>query len=122
MKIKIFANELEVEAELEETGSAKAIYEALPVDGAANRRGDEIYFVVPLRLDLERDATNVVENGDLAYWPEGCCFCIFFGKTPESTETDIRAASKVNIFGKIVGDPTVFKSVKNGDLVVVEKA
>ena len=122
MKIKIFVNDLEVEAELKNTASAKAVYEILHIDGAANRWGDEIYFVIPLKLDLEKDATDVVEKGDLAYWPEGCCFCIFFGKTPESTETEIKAASKVNIIGKIIGDPTVFKAVNNGDLVIVEKA
>ena len=121
MKIKIFVNDLEVEAELKNTASAKAVYEILHIDGAANRWGDEIYFVIPLKLDLEKDATDVVEKGDLAYWPEGCCFCIFFGKTPESTETEIKAASKVNIIGKIIGDPTVFKTVNNGDLVIVEK-
>ena len=121
MKIKIFVNDLEVEAELKNTASAKAVYEILHIDGAANRWGDEIYFVIPLKLDLEKDATDVVEKGDLAYWPEGCCFCIFFGKTPESTETEIKAASKVNIIGKIIGDPTVFKTVNNGDLLIVEK-
>ena len=121
-KIKIFCNDIETETELENTPTAKAIYKMLPIDGAANRWGDEVYFVIPLRLELEKDATEVVEKGDIAYWPEGCCFCIFFGKTPDSTETDIRAASKVNIFGKIRGDSTVFSNVKNGDLVIVEKA
>ena len=122
MKIKIFVNNLEVEAELKNTASAKAIYEILHIDGAANRWGDEIYFVIPLKLDLEKGATDVVEKGDLAYWPEGCCFCIFFGKTPASTETEIKAASKVNIIGKIIGDPAVFKTVNNSDLVIIEKA
>ena len=121
-KIKIFCSDIEAEAELENTKTAREIYNLLPLDGAANRWGDEIYFVIPLRLDLEKDATEVVEKGDIAYWPEGCCFCIFFGKTPASTETEIKAASKVNILGKIRGDSTVFRKVKNGDLVIVEKA
>jgi|SRR3989344_8751743 len=121
MKIKIFANDIEAVADLEDTITAKAIYNSLPVDGAANRWGDEIYFVIPRRIDLEKDATEVVEAGDVAYWPEGCCFCIFFGKTPNSTESEIRAASKVNIFGKLKSDPKIFKSVKNGDLIVIEK-
>ena len=122
MKIKIFVNELEAIAELENTSTAKAIYKSLPIDGAANRWGDEIFFVIPLRLDEEKDATEIVEIGDVAYWPEGLCFCIFFGKTPNSTETDIKAASKVNIFGRIRGDLTAFKKVRNGDLIVVERA
>ena len=122
MKIKIFVNDLEAEAELKNTPTAKAIFNMMPIDGAANRWGDEIYFVIPLKLDLEKGAADVVEKGDLAYWPEGCCFCIFFGKTPESTETEIKAASKVNIIGKITGDPTVFKTANNGDLVIIEEA
>ena len=121
MKIKIFANDIEAVAELEDTKTARVIYDALPLDGSANRWGDEIYFVISRRIDLEEDATEVVEIGDVAYWPEGCCFCIFFGKTPNSTEHEIRAASKVNIFGKLKNDAKVFKSVKNGDLIIIEK-
>ena len=122
MKIKIFFNEHEFEAELENTPTAKYIYNSLPLDGAANRWGDEIYFAIPVRIEAEKDATDVVELGDVAYWPEGSCFCIFFGKTPESTDEEIKAASKVNIFGKITGDLSIFKTANNGDLVVVEKA
>ncbi|MEK6947135.1 MAG: cyclophilin-like fold protein [Nanoarchaeota archaeon] len=122
MKIKIFVNDIEAEAELKNTPTAKAIFNILHIDGAANRWGDEIYFVIPLKLKLEKSADDVVEKGDLAYWPEGCCFCIFFGKTPASTETEIKAASKVNVFGKIKGDLSAFKSVNHGDLIIVEKA
>lgn len=121
MKIKIFANDIEAVADLEDTITAKTIYDSLPVDGAANRWGDEIYFIIPRRIDLEDDAAEVVEIGDVAYWPEGSCFCIFFGKTPNSTEGEIRAASKVNIFGKLKNNPKIFKSVKNGDLIIIEK-
>ncbi len=110
-----------MEAELENTPTAKEIYKLLPLDGAANRWGDEIYFVIPVRVDAEKDATDIVEKGDVAYWSEGSCFCIFFGKTPESTDEEIKAASKVNVFGRIIGDATVFKTVKNGDLIIVEK-
>lgn len=122
MKIKIFTCDIEAEAELGNTPTAKAIYDALPLDGAANRWGNEIYFVIPVRIDMEKNATDVVEMGDVAYWPEGSCFCIFFGKTPASKENEIRAASKVNVFGNIKGNAEAFKSVKNGDLVILEKA
>ena len=122
MEIKIFAQDIEATAELEDNKTSRFIYSRLPLDGAANRWGDEIYFVIPVIIEEEKDSTDIVEVGDIAYWPEGCCFCIFFGKTPNSTETEIKAASKVNIFGKIKGDPTVFRKIKNGDLVIVEKA
>lgn len=122
MKIKITSGAVKAIAELNNTETAKAIYNALPIEGAANRWGDEIYFVIPVSLEAEEDAKAVVENGDIAYWPEGSCFCIFFGKTPASKGDEIRAASKVNVFGKIKGDAKIFKNVKNGDLTVIEKA
>ena len=121
MKIKIFCQDIEAVADLEENETAKLIYERLPLDGAANRWGGEIYFVIPVVADFEKDSTDIVEEGDIAYWPEGCCFCIFFGKTPDSTEAEIKAASKVNIFGKIRGDSRIFQKVKNGDLIIVEQ-
>ncbi len=45
MKIKIFVNDIEAEAELQDTPTAKAIFKMLPVDGAANRWGDEIFLL-----------------------------------------------------------------------------
>jgi len=121
MKIKIFAEDIEAVAELYNTPTAKVIYNAIPFDGAANRWGDEIYFVLPLRINIEKNATDIVEKGDIAYWPDGRCFCIFFGKTPASTEDEIKAVSKVNIFGKIKGDPKIFEDIQNGELIIVEK-
>lgn len=120
MKIKISFGDFSAIAELKNTETAKAIYEALPLEGAANRWGDEIYFVIPVNLEAEEDAKVVVNEGDIAYWPEGSCVCIFWGKTPASKGNEIRAASKVNVFGKI-NNASIFKNVKNGDLIVIEK-
>ena len=121
MKIEITSGSIKATAELKNTPTAQAIYDALPIEGAANRWGDEIYFVIPVNLDVEEGAKDVVEEGDVAYWPEGNCFCIFFGKTPASKDDEIKAAAKVNVFGKIKGDAKAFKKVKDGDLVVIEK-
>ena len=65
-------------------------------------------------------AKAVVELGDIAYWPPGSAFCIFFGRTPMSRGDEIRPASEVNVFGRIEGDPKVFKKVKGGDQVAIE--
>ncbi|RLI09743.1 hypothetical protein DRO42_03475, partial [Candidatus Bathyarchaeota archaeon] len=56
------------------------------------------------------------------YWPPGSAFCIFFGPTPASRGGEIRPASPVNVFGHILGDPTVFKKVRGGEKVRVERA
>ena len=121
MKIKITSGDVSAVAELKNTPTAKEIYNTLPIEASTNRWGDEIYFPIPANLDLENDAKEIVEEGDVAYWPEGSCFCIFWGRTPASKGNEIRAASKVNVFGRIK-DAKIFGKVKNGDLVVLEKA
>ena len=57
---------------------------------------------VPNRALLLR--LHHVDVGDLAYWPPGRAFCIFFGPTPVSRGTACRPASPVNVVGKIVGE------------------
>ncbi|MBI3027703.1 hypothetical protein HYY70_06355 [Candidatus Woesearchaeota archaeon] len=121
MKIKINFGNFSAVAELKNNLTAKVIYNALPMEASANRWGDEIYFPISVKLDTEQDAKEVVEAGDVAYWPEGSCFCIFWGITPSSKGNEIRAASKVNVFGRIKCDANIFKNVKNGDLIILEK-
>ena len=122
MKIKITSGSVKAIAELKNTPTAKAVYNALPIEGATNRWGLEIYFPINVKIDAEADAKEIVNEGDVAYWVEGACFCIFFGKTPASKGSEIRAASKVNVFGRIIGDAKIFSKVKDGDLVILEKA
>lgn len=112
-----------VEASLtdENPETAEAVWEALPIEARANTWGDEIYFGIPVKVDPE-NPREVVGLGDLAYWPPGNAFCIFFGKTPASRGDEIRPASAVNVFGKVEGDPKVFKKVRSGDTVRIERA
>ena len=121
-KIVIAASDLSVTAVLLPTPTASAIYEALPLESEVNVWGDEIYFDIPLQLDLEADAREEVAVGDLAYWPSGPAFCIFFGPTPVSRGGEPRAYSPVNVFGRVEGDAAVFKSVANGASIRIDKA
>ncbi|MCJ7731349.1 cyclophilin-like fold protein [Candidatus Bathyarchaeota archaeon] len=124
MKIKITTSSTgPVDAVLSEENprTAKAIYEALPIKGNANLWGDEIYFSIPVEANPE-NGKSIVKLGDLAYWPPGNAFCIFFGPTPMSHGDEIRPASAVNVFGRITGDPKVFKKVRNGEQVTIERA
>ena len=109
-KIHIRAGAIEAEAELNDTRTAQAIWEILPIEGRANLWGDEIYFSIPLSLELET-GQELVNIGELGYWPQGNAFCIFFGPTPVSQGDEIRPASPVTVFGKIRGDATIFKKV-----------
>lgn len=121
-RIRISAGSVTAEATLLSTPTADAIWNALPLQSDCNLWGDEIYFTIPVSLGLERDAREIVEKGDLGYWPQGPAFCIFFGPTPISSAHDIKPASAVNVFGKLCGDPRLFKQVASDALIRVEKA
>ena len=120
-KISISVENVSVEAEMFDTPTADKILEALPFESAVNVWGDEIYFDIPLSLDQEPDARADVAIGDLAYWPAGPAFCIFFGPTPVSTDDQPRAYSPVNVFGRVLGDAKQFKAVSSGAMVKVTK-
>ncbi len=119
--INIAVGNISLEAEMLDTPTASKILEALPLESSANVWGDEIYFDIPLRLEQEPDASADVAIGDLAYWPAGPAFCIFFGPTPVSTGDQPRAYSPVNVFGRVTGDARKFKSVSSGAVVMVTK-
>lgn len=120
--IRIRAGEIGAEAALDESATADAIWEALPIRGRANRWGEEIYFRIGLSLPGAPDAREVVGVGDLGYWPPGEAFCIFFGATPASRGSEPRAASPVNVFGRIEGDATCFRGVRDGAAVTIERS
>jgi len=122
MKIRIKAGSVDAEAVLNESPTAKKVWEALPLEARADTWGDEIYFGIPVKSSLEKDAQEVVEVGDLGYWPTGSAFCIFFGPTPMSRGKEVRPASAVNVIGRVSGDARIFKKVPSGVKVRIEKA
>jgi hypothetical protein len=121
-KIKILTGELKIEAELNESKTAQLIWEALPIEAKANLWGEEIYFAIPVKTGLEQGSREVVSAGELGYWPTGNALCIFFGPTPVSRGDEIRAASAVNVIGRVLSDPKVFRIVRDGVKINVEKA
>ena len=118
--IRITAGPVSVRAELNDSRTATAIAAALPIRERGQTWGDEIYFDIGLAL-AEEAPREVVELGDLGYWPPGQAFCIFFGPTPMSRGDEIRPASAVNVVGRVSGDATVFKPVRAGTSVRIEK-
>ena len=118
-KIRISAKTVSAQANLNENSAADNLWEALPLQGKANLWGDEIYFEVPLQMGEAGDARTEMEVGELAFWPGGIAFCIFFGPTPASTSSEPRAAGPVTVIGKItdLGDLPLLKRVNNGDMV-----
>ena len=119
-KIEIIVEDVKVEAELNDSTTAKKINSKLPIEALAQRWGGEIYFSIPVTAELESDSREVLEAGELAFWPTGNAFCIFFGPTPASHGDEIRAASAVNIIGKMKGDWTKLWDVPNGSSIVIK--
>lgn len=113
-QIVITAGNVTLRAELDENPTARLVWDALPVDGRANVWGDEIYFGIPVEAGLEPGAREEVAVGELGYWPAGRAFCIFFGPTPASFDEKPRAASPVNILGRVLGDATRLRGVVPG--------
>jgi hypothetical protein len=121
-KIRVLIGDLKGEAELNESLTAQLIWEVLPIEGRGNLWGEEIYFSIPVKTGQEKGAREVVSSGELGYWPPGKAFCIFFGPTPASRGDEIRAASAVNIVGRVLSDPKAFLKVKDGAKIILEKA
>ena len=121
-KITITAGKVSLPAMLNDSPSAEAVWAALPIEARANRWGEEIYFEIDVPLEESGDARAEMQVGELAYWPPGSAFCIFFGPTPVSRGQEPRAASNVNPLGKVEGDATAFTAVRNGEKVHLEAA
>jgi uncharacterized protein len=121
MNIRIRIGKLTMEAELNDTPTAQKIAGTLPINASFNTWGDEIYFPISVTAELDDHAREVVDIGDIGYWPPGKAFCIFFGQTPMSRPGEIRPASAVNIVGKVKGDVTQFKQVMRERQVILEE-
>jgi uncharacterized protein len=118
--IRITAGSVVLAAQLNDSFTAKAIYTSLPIRATVQTWGDEIYFPIPVDQRLAADAVDLVEVGDLGYWPTGKAFCIFFGPTPASRGAEVRPASAVNPVGRVLGDATLLRQTRNGDPIVIE--
>ena len=121
-KIVIRSGALEMSAELNDSPAAEALFSVLPFSAEAMTWGAEIYFQVPVDEKLDATARELVQAGDLGYWPPGRAFCIFFGPTPISRGDEIRPAGPVNVLGRLIGEPRAFKAVRDGDLMELDVA
>jgi hypothetical protein len=121
-KIKFIIEDKQITAEFIDKNpkTANAVWDALPIQSRVNTWGDEIYFGTTVKID-EENSQEKVEIGDVAYWSEGKCICIFFGKTPASDNESPKAYSPVNVFAKITSNLSVLKNVVPGSVVRVEK-
>ena len=110
-KITIIVNGRSFKGELNKTETAKALAEILPLEAKPSFWGEEIYFEVPLELRENEEPTEEVEVGDLAYWPDGYAFCIFYGPTPSSDGSEPRSPSPVTVIGSLEEDLSPLREV-----------
>ena len=94
--LRMYVADLALDAVLDNSPTASAIWDALPLEGRVNRWGEEIYFSIPVEIPTEPDAREEMQIGECAYWPGGKAFCIFFGPTPVSIKQEPRAYTAVN--------------------------
>ena len=120
--ITIISGEREVSAQLNDSETAAAIWDALPITGLVQTWGDEIYFSIPVTVEESDDAQETVPKGTIAYWPPGKALCLFWGPTPMSCGDEIRPASAVNLVGQIEGDPTLLAKISNGSKILIKRA
>jgi len=120
MDIEITVGHVILDAQLNDTPTARKVAAVLPLDLPFNTWGDEIYFEIPVAADLDDSAQEEVAMGDLGYWPPGRAFCIFFGPTPMSSGGKIIPASAVNIIGRVGGDVVKLKRVMKAGSILVE--
>ena len=120
-KIRIIVGGVQVEAELKGTKTAREVYAALPVEAPVNTWGEEFYFKLDGVRDYRETATNQVKVGDVAFWGAGQVLAIFFGRTPMSMGPDPVPADRVNVIGRILGDPTVLRGVMAAPSIRVER-
>ena len=109
-----------VRSEWNDSETAKKLLAALPLETSGSYWGEEFYFSTPVKSKAEADASDVVEPGTVAFWVQGSCLCMFWGPTPASKGNECRAASKVNIVGRVL-NPDVLSQLR-GQKVRVELA
>jgi len=105
-------------AELNDSPAAARLLEALPVTVRMSRWGEEFYGDCSLSISADAGAREIMEVGEIAYWPPGTALCFFFGPTPASTDERPRAASAVVPLGKFSGSVDILKSF--GSSIVAE--
>ena len=122
MKLRLEVGKFHFLVSLQNTPTAKAVFDAAPFEGRASTWGEEVYFATPVSAKLEPDAQQVVEPGTVCFWTEGDALALPYGRTPISTDERPRLASRCNVLGRLEGDPRALAKIRSGDRISVTRA
>ena len=120
-KIFLQFGPIKIEGMLNDSPTAKAVWENLPIESVVNLWGNEIYFEIPVASSLDNNATTEIKKGYICYWPMAKAICIFFGPTPLSKGQEIVPACPVNLIGNIIGDSELLKKVEEREIVKINR-
>lgn len=118
-RITITVGTIAIDCETLDTPTAAAILAVLPFTSRASTWGDEVYFDTPISLEREPDARELMQLGEIAFWPDGDAIAIGYGETPISAPGEIRLASPVNVWARALNDVTALAATNAGDLIEV---
>jgi len=122
MRICIGFPQGKIFARLQDTPTAQALIDALPIDSTASTWGEEVYFATPVSAELETTAREVVDPGTVCFWVQGNSLALPYGRTPASREDECRLVTSVNILGEVEGDPRELEKIRDGDEIQVSAA
>jgi len=106
-------------ATLNGTPTARALVAVLPLKAKAQTWGKEVYFEIPVKATLEKDAKQVVPPGTVCFWVEGSALALPWGRTPISESDEPRLVTRCNVLGKIDGVARQLASVCSGDTITL---
>jgi hypothetical protein len=112
-------NNFEINLNLDNSQTAIKLAKLSSFKAQINTWGEEIYFeTFNLGIKPDKNARDIVTFGEVAYWCEGHSIAIGFGKTPVSTENEIRLVSKVNVFATFSTSAKILNNLKNSVIMI----
>jgi hypothetical protein len=93
--------------------TVEALLKRLPLEGRSHPQQGGYSFIIGIRRGAEK-AVRAVKAGDIAYWPMQDALCVY--------HSDARPYSPVNTVGKVTENLEIFKDLKSGTKIRVEKA
>jgi hypothetical protein len=109
------------EADLYEGKGPTAFYNSLPLEIRMSRWGDEFYGSCSAPVKEDNTLRDLYEEGEIAFWPPGNAFCIFFGPTPASSDSRPRMASPGIPLGKIKGNTAGLRQLGSSVKATIKK-